>query len=164
MQSTEIDRGGFGQVKNELNEANDGFIKELKLLRVREKPIENTPPKYQKLYQECWDGEPEPRTDIGKTDDNDLIIPSNYQIINSRNENGKPSQLKTDDLTLHSDYQNLNSRITSSGTTKLNSQLNETGEPKPKLDKSQLRTGSFDQQSPHLNISIMITEVIQKLS
>ncbi|CAB5370809.1 unnamed protein product [Rhizophagus irregularis] len=140
MQSTEIDRGGFGQVKNELNEANDGFIKELKLLRYNEDKNNS------------------------KTDDNDLIIPSNYQIINSRNENGKPSQLKTDDLTLHSDYQNLNSRITSSGTTKLNSQLNETGEPKPKLDKSQLRTGSFDQQSPHLNISIMITEVIQKLS
>ncbi|PKY50281.1 kinase-like protein, partial [Rhizophagus irregularis] len=32
----------------------------------REKPIENTPPKYQKLYQECWDGEPEPRPDIEK--------------------------------------------------------------------------------------------------
>ncbi|CAB4444992.1 unnamed protein product [Rhizophagus irregularis] len=114
-----------------------------------------------------------------KTDDDDLIIPSNYQIINSRNENGKPSQLKIgsfdlqspphlnipnnddskDDLTLHSDYQNLNSRITSSGTTKLNSQLNENGEPKPKLDMkkvnetlSQLKTGSFDQRSPHLNI------------
>ncbi|CAB5369916.1 unnamed protein product [Rhizophagus irregularis] len=37
-----------------------------------------------------------------KTDDDDLIIPSNYQIINSKNENGKPSQLKTGSFDLQS--------------------------------------------------------------
>jgi hypothetical protein len=32
----------------------------------REEPIEGTPPEYQKLYQKCWDGEPELRPDIDK--------------------------------------------------------------------------------------------------
>ncbi|CAB4426344.1 unnamed protein product [Rhizophagus irregularis] len=42
-----------------------------------------------------------------KTDDDDLIIPSNYQIINSRNENGKPSQLKTGSFDLQSPHLNI---------------------------------------------------------
>ncbi|CAB4375196.1 unnamed protein product [Rhizophagus irregularis] len=32
----------------------------------RENPIEGTPPKYQELYQKCWDGKPESRPDIEK--------------------------------------------------------------------------------------------------
>ncbi|CAB4431296.1 unnamed protein product, partial [Rhizophagus irregularis] len=145
-QITEIDRGGFGQVskanlanaglvalkiffsnnsnieEDELNEANDGFIKELKLLREVDYHQNinrilgiTKDSKHYILYNEDKNN--------SKTDDDDLIIPSNYQIINSRNENGKPSQLKIgsfdlqspphlnipnnddskDDLTLHSD-------------------------------------------------------------
>ncbi|CAB5379360.1 unnamed protein product [Rhizophagus irregularis] len=32
----------------------------------KENPIEGTPPKYQELYQKCWDGKPESRPDIEK--------------------------------------------------------------------------------------------------
>ncbi|PKK76948.1 kinase-like protein [Rhizophagus irregularis] len=137
---------------------------------IREEPTEGTPLKYQQLYQKCWDGEPKSRPDIeevyeillktsfdlqsqynedksnSKTDDDDLIIPSNYQIINSKNENGKPSQLKTGSfdlqspphlkipnnnnrsnskalLTIPSDSQNLNSRIDDIGMALTNKEV-----------------------------------------
>ncbi|RGB25787.1 kinase-like domain-containing protein [Rhizophagus diaphanus] len=125
----------------------------------REEPTEGTPLKYQQLYQKCWDGEPKSRPDIEEVYE---ILKTSFDLqspyLNMPNED-KSSKTDDDDLTIPSNYQNLNSRITSSDTTKLNSKLNENGEPKSNLDMekvnetlNQLKTGSFEQQSSHLNI------------
>jgi len=61
---------------------------------LREKPIEGTPTKYQQLYEECWDSEPNSRPDIGevyetlsrlKTEDS-LETRSPRLIINEQDE------------------------------------------------------------------------------
>ncbi|RIA81735.1 hypothetical protein C1645_864167 [Glomus cerebriforme] len=98
-----ISTGGFGVVKraiwidggikvalksllnNSIDDQNENFLRELKLLRqcnhpninrflgvtkvvngVRETPIENTPFEYQQLYENCWEKEPNQRPDIVK--------------------------------------------------------------------------------------------------
>ncbi|GBC10195.1 hypothetical protein RclHR1_09420003 [Rhizophagus clarus] len=55
---------------------------------LREEPIEGTPLKYQKLYQECWNSEPNSRPDIEEV----------YEIL---------SQLKTDSVDLQSPHLNI---------------------------------------------------------
>jgi hypothetical protein len=86
----------------------------------REEPIEGTPLKYQKLYQECWDDEPKLRPDIEEVyetlnrsnivDSFDLQSPqpniSNIHNITSKNN----SKIDDDEgLILSSDYLNINS-------------------------------------------------------
>ncbi|RGB23028.1 hypothetical protein C1646_677412 [Rhizophagus diaphanus] len=116
---------------------------------LREIPIEGTPLEYQQLYQECWDCEPESRPDIEEVYE---ILETSFDLQSLPHLNMPNNDDSKDDLILHSN----NSRIISSDTTELNSILNKNGEQR--LDKkvnntlSQLKTGSFDQQSPHLNI------------
>ncbi|GBC02281.1 hypothetical protein RclHR1_04540005 [Rhizophagus clarus] len=80
----------------------------------REDPIEGTPPKYQDLYQECWNGEPKSRPDIEKV----------YKILSQLEQSLQPivynepneriidkdnlNDCDNDDLIISSDYQNSN--------------------------------------------------------
>ncbi|CAB4426619.1 unnamed protein product [Rhizophagus irregularis] len=83
---------------------------------LRENPIDNTPQKYQQLYQECWNGEPNSRPDIEnvyetlsqlKTEDFSSLPSSQSNINEIKNSNIDYN----DDLNI-SDY--LNSRRESS--------------------------------------------------
>ncbi|CAB4388378.1 unnamed protein product [Rhizophagus irregularis] len=82
----------------------------------REDPIEGTPLKYQQLYQECWDDNPESRPDIEKvreilsklcTEDS-FDLQSPQPNINNIDDKSKSKVDDDDDLYIHSD---LNSRI-----------------------------------------------------
>uniref|UniRef100_U9STC0 Protein kinase domain-containing protein n=1 Tax=Rhizophagus irregularis (strain DAOM 181602 / DAOM 197198 / MUCL 43194) TaxID=747089 RepID=U9STC0_RHIID len=82
----------------------------------REDPIEGTPLKYQQLYQECWDENPESRPDIEKvreilsklcTEDS-FDLQSPQPNINNIDDKSKSKVDDDDDLYIHSD---LNSRI-----------------------------------------------------
>src|ERR1700734_2513916 len=44
----------------------------------REEPIPGTPLEYQKLYQKCWDGDPEKRPDINQVYDKISSISAKY--------------------------------------------------------------------------------------
>ncbi|EXX64193.1 kinase-like protein [Rhizophagus irregularis] len=50
---------------------------------IREQPIEDTPPEYQKLYQECWNGDPELRPNIVQVYEilNQLISKFNDDVV-----------------------------------------------------------------------------------
>ncbi|PKK73810.1 kinase-like protein [Rhizophagus irregularis] len=87
----------------------------------REDPIDGTPQKYQKLYQECWNDEPKSRPDIEKVyeilsqlnTENSFYPQSSQPHIHNNdvdnNNNSKVSDI--DDFYITSDRLNLNSRI-----------------------------------------------------
>jgi serine/threonine protein kinase len=52
---------------------------------LREKPIEDTPLRYQQLYQKCWDGDPDKRPDINQIY-NEILSQSNFNDINEQYE------------------------------------------------------------------------------
>ncbi|CAB4411685.1 unnamed protein product [Rhizophagus irregularis] len=127
--------------KEKLKDVNDEFVKELKLLReidyhpninrilgitkdllsfhikngAREDPIEGTPPKYQKLYQECWGDEPELRPDIEEVHEilSQLNTENSSDLQSSQphihNIVDKSNSKDTNDFYI-SDYPNPNSR------------------------------------------------------
>ncbi|PKK63412.1 hypothetical protein RhiirC2_141222, partial [Rhizophagus irregularis] len=86
----------------------------------REDPIDGTPQKYQKLYQECWNDEPKSRPDIEKVyeilsqlnTENSFYPQSSQPHIHNNdvdnNNNSKVSDI--DDFYITSDRLNLNSR------------------------------------------------------
>ncbi|CAB5096291.1 unnamed protein product [Rhizophagus irregularis] len=67
----------------------------------REDPIEGTPPKYEKLYQECWDDKPESRPDIEKV--HEILGQLNTENSSDLQSSLNKSNSEGDDLYI-SDY------------------------------------------------------------
>ncbi|GBC29195.2 kinase-like domain-containing protein [Rhizophagus irregularis DAOM 181602=DAOM 197198] len=84
----------------------------------REDPIDGTPPKYQKLYQECWNDEPKSRPDIEKVyeilnqlnTENTFYLQSSQPHIHNVDNNSNSKFSDIDDFYITSDRLNLNSR------------------------------------------------------
>ncbi|PKY18543.1 kinase-like protein, partial [Rhizophagus irregularis] len=84
----------------------------------REDPIDGTPPKYQKLYQECWNDEPKSRPDIEKVyeilsqlnTENSFYLQSSQPHIHNVDNNSNSKVSDIDDFYITSDRLNLNSR------------------------------------------------------
>ncbi|GBC05826.1 hypothetical protein RclHR1_06450004 [Rhizophagus clarus] len=98
----------------------------------REKPIDGTPLKYQKLYQKCWKDEPELRPNIEEVNENlnEILSQLNTEESFDR-QNSKVND--DDDLPIPSDTSNKN-LITSPDNTKLNDQLVVNDELKSRPD------------------------------
>ncbi|RGB27388.1 kinase-like domain-containing protein [Rhizophagus diaphanus] len=84
----------------------------------REDPIDGTPPKYQKLYQECWNDEPKSRPDIEKVyeilsqlnTENSFYLQSSQPHIHNVDNNSNSKVSDIDDFYITSDRLNINSR------------------------------------------------------
>ncbi|PKC68974.1 kinase-like protein [Rhizophagus irregularis] len=78
----------------------------------REKPIEGTLPKYQKLYQICWDDKPKSRPDIEEVHEiiSQLNIEDTFNLqfpqLNIHNIDDKSKENDHDDLSISSNYSN----------------------------------------------------------
>ncbi|CAB4431192.1 unnamed protein product [Rhizophagus irregularis] len=93
----------------------------------REKPIKGTPPKYQQLYQECWDSKPKLRPNIEKVYE---ILSKLSKLNIDLHPNTVPNTDvdDNDDLDIPSDHPNLN----------LLRKLYQDGEPKSSPDTEQV--------------------------
>ncbi|PKY43254.1 kinase-like protein, partial [Rhizophagus irregularis] len=93
----------------------------------REKPIKGTPPKYQQLYQECWDSKPKLRPNIEKVYE---ILSQLSKLNIDLHPNTVPNTDvdDNDDLDIPSDHPNLN----------LLRKLYQDGEPKSSPDTEQV--------------------------
>jgi hypothetical protein len=78
---------------------------------LREKPIEDTPPKYQQLYEKCWDGDPGKRPDIDQVDE--ILNKLSQFNIDDNNEQISDSLFNQSD---QSDQCTENEKINSSNT------------------------------------------------
>ncbi|GBB84910.1 hypothetical protein RclHR1_01150014 [Rhizophagus clarus] len=75
----------------------------------REEPFEGTPPKYQELYQKCWDGESESRPDIEEV--HEILSQLNIDLqpqpnIHNINDKSNSNFNDNDDLTISTDLLN----------------------------------------------------------